>query len=128
VHYLGVAEPQTEGQTTSGVANGKNEEAWMELVRVNHGFVDRKTPALLLIDEVESGSVMPGESLKVPVTPGLHQVQVGTFDAWSNVLELVIEAGTVTGLKMTARPGAAWFSPLLLGRAVHYRLRLAGAT
>jgi hypothetical protein len=123
VHHLRVAEPQKQGQGTSS-----ENAAWMQLVRVNHGFVDRKTPAVLLIDDVESGSVMPGESLKVSVTPGSHRVQVGTFDDWSNVLEVVSEAGVVIGLKMTARPGAAWFNPLLLGRAVHYRLRLAGAT
>jgi hypothetical protein len=123
VHYLRVAEPQKQGQRASG-----ENAAWIEVVRVNHGFVDRKTPAVLLIDDVEGGTVMPGESLKVFVTAGPHQVQVGTFDAWSNVLEVVTEAGAVTGLKMTARPGAAWFNPLLLGRAVHYRLRLAGAT
>ena len=103
-------------------------QAWIELFRANHGYVDRTTPAVLLIDDAESGSVLPNESLRVEVSPGRHRVQVGTFDAWSKPLEIVADAGSVVGLKMSAWPGAAWLNPLLLGRSIHYRLRKTDAT
>ena len=62
------------------------------------------------------------------IVGGRCVVSVEGTEGRSRELEIHVSAGRATDLVCTAWLGAAWFNPLLLGRALHYRLRLAKAS
>jgi len=57
---------------------------------------------------------------------GNHRIQVRIDDMASREMELTVKEGETVDLGCRARPGAAFFNPLLIGKPIRLFLRRAG--
>jgi hypothetical protein len=77
-----------------------------------------------MIDDIAHGNLLPYETLEVEVSPGPHRARIVSEEDSSRELSVNVTREKKIRLRVTSRPGAAWFNPLLIGRAVHLRLSI----
>ena len=94
----------------------------VELYRANHGWVDRNKAFEVLVDGVAQASVYPRQHAEIRLQEGSHQIAVEFEDQRSKPIEIEVVAGATKRLVCSSRPGAAWFNPLLMGRAITLKL------
>ena len=94
----------------------------VELYRANHGWVDRNKAFQVLVDGVTQASVYPRQHAEIRLQEGSHQIAVAFEDQRSKPIDVEVLAGATKRLVCSSRPGAAWFNPLLLGRAIRLKL------
>jgi hypothetical protein len=75
------------------------------------------------MDGLIVGALPPFGSTELTVSPGSHRIGVRFENEQSRDTVIEVARGETKYLTCLARPGMAWFNPMLAGRFVRFKVR-----